>query len=118
MIELLLTVVFVLLGSQLIQGAYLQAANVYGRYNHTISMIEWSRNALASEKIATLDPEWQSGELVGVLNSNSKDIAVSINSSSLTTPRLYSITATAKWNEGNKPTTYQAEEYVFQKPKP
>ena len=113
MVELLLTVVFVSLGSLMIQGTLLKGADVFGRYSNTLRAIAWSEQKWAASREALLRDELASSE-EGSLSLPGKDFQWSLGSDELETD-LYSIRLSLRWTESGKPLAYEKESYVYKR---
>ena len=55
--ELLIAVSFVLLGSMIIQGSFLRAADLFGRYVHTLGIQRWMNESTAEAKQRIMEPD-------------------------------------------------------------
>ena len=115
MVELLLTVVFVTLGSLMIQGTFMKAADVFGRYSHTLRAILWAEQCIARSREAVLRDE-PAGAEAGVLQASGKDIQWTGETRPVDAgPDLYSILVSMFWTESGRPLNYKKELYVYQR---
>ena len=114
MIELLLTVSFVMLGSQMIQGGFLRAADVFGRYSNTLKMILWTEEQSALAREALLRDELESSK-GGALVLGGKEFSWQQTSQMLPEPNLYAIKLSASWAESGRPQTLQKEIYAYKR---
>ncbi len=114
MIELLLTVVFVLMGSQMIQGGFLRAADVFGRYSSTLKMMLWAeeQNARAREALLKDGSEGSTG---GTLALDGREYSWEQTAQMLPERNLHAIRLSVAWAESGRPQTLQKEIYVYKK---
>jgi len=116
MIELMITVVFVTLGSLLIQGSFMRAANMFGRYSHTLSLMDWMDQESAKAKETLLySKESELGNENGTLTIDGKSFSWSRAVEPLETPNLSLIRYSANWTESGKPMEHRSELYVYKK---
>ncbi len=113
LIELMLTMVFVMLGAQMIQGTMLRAADVYGRYTNTLKVILWSQEQTERAREALLRDELESKS--GTLEAPNKEFEWRQDAVPMEGPNLYRIDLLMSWAEGGKPLTFQKSVYVYQK---
>ena len=115
LIELMLTVCFVMLGALLIQGSFMRAADMYGRYTHTLQVLMRADQEVASAREQLLYSDGVAGGQTGVwdLEGKSCEWAEAIDSAG--GPGLYSITLQAHWTEGGKPLDFKSESYAYKK---
>ena len=113
LIELMLTMVFVMLGAQMIQGTMLQAANVYGRYTNTLKVILWSQEQTERAREALLRDELESKS--GILEAPNKEFEWRQDVTPMEGPSLYKIDFSISWAESGKPFTFQKSLYAYQK---
>lgn len=113
LIELLLTVVFVTLGSQLIQGGFLRAADLFGRYQSTLRAMVWSLEQEERGREMVLKSEQKGAS--GSLDTAGKPIQWQSAVQSGEEPNLYSVRLSASWSEGGRPMNFQKELYVYQR---
>ena len=113
LIELMLTMVFVMLGAQMIQGTMLRAADVYGRYTNTLKVILWSQEKVERAREALLRDELESKS--GILETLNKEFEWRQDVLPMEGPNLYRIDLSLAWKEGGKPLTFQKSVYVYQK---
>ncbi len=114
LVELLVTLVFVALGSQMIQGGFLRAADMFGRYSNSIGVMVWlhertaqiHENLYRNEPIAESAPEISTG--LG------KEFRCSQSADARPEPNLFSIKHSVEWTEGGKPVKIDREAYVYQ----
>lgn len=114
MVELLLTLVFVMLGVQMIQGSFLRAADVFGRYSNTLKVMTWADESLAHAREALLKNEFAGSE-DGVLHVPNKDFTWQQSIMLLDGSNLYSIALKVSWTEGGKPLDFEKQIYVYKK---
>ena len=114
MVELLLTVVFVTLGTMMIQGGFLKAAEVFGRYGHTLKSMLWTDEGLARIREAVLRDEYENEES-GVLRTQDRDFQWTREVRMLGEPNLFSLRSIVSWTESGKPLTLSKETYVYKK---
>jgi len=115
MIELMITVVFVTLGSLLIQGSFLRSADMFGRYSHTLNVMDWmnqecakAKEILLYSKEETVESESGHLEISGRAYSWTRDIQpIATN--------LHSIHYAVRWTESGKPMELKNELYVYKK---
>ena len=114
MVELLLTVVFVALGTQLIQGSFLRAAEVLGRYSDTLKVMVWAdeQTARTREELLDGEPEYSQS---GTLQYPNKDFAWNQTVQSLSGPNLYGINLSVEWAESGRPQKLLKEIYVYKR---
>ena len=112
LIELLLTVVFVALGSQMVQGGFLRAADLFGRYSNTLKVIVWSSEQEANAREALLMGETQSSR--GLLDTSNKELRYEQSVDMADLIDLYSIKQTVLWSEGARNASFEKEFYVYQ----
>lgn len=113
MIELMLTVVFVVLGSQMVQGGFLRAADMFGRYTNTLKTMVWADGQIAAAREAMVRDELDGAGDSGVSMRSGKEIAWKRAVGSMDTPNLYSIHFSASWTEGGKPLSLDKEVYAY-----
>ena len=116
MIELMVTVVFVTLGSFLIQGSFLRSADMFGRYSHTLKLMDWmnAQSSKTKESLLYFDgaPEGAGG---GEGSLGGKSFSWSSEVQPLGPPDLYSIRYTVRWTESGKPAELKNEQYAYKK---
>jgi len=112
----MLTMVFVMLGAQMIQGTMLRAADVYGRYMDTLKVILWSQEQVESAREALLRDEL--GPKSGILEAPNKQFEWRQDVTPMEGPKLYKIDLSMSWAESGKPLTFQKSLYVYQKDLP
>ena len=115
LIELMLTVCFVTLGSLLIQGSFMRAADMFGRYTHTLqALVRMDQvGALAREQFLYSDAG-DTGSQSGTWDLEGKPCDWSQDIQPLG-PGLYSIRVKAHWMESGKPLELQSELYAYKK---
>ncbi len=113
LIELMLTMIFVMLGAQMIQGTMLRAADVYGRYTDTLKVILWSQEQVEMAREALLSDELESKS--GVLEAPNKEFEWRQDVVPMEGPNLYKVDLSLSWTESGKPLTFQKSVYVYQK---
>jgi hypothetical protein len=114
LIELLLTVCFVTLGTQVIQTSFLQAADVFGRYSNTIRSMVWANEETAKAREAFLRKDVISSD-AGALMFGGKEVSWARRIESMAGPGLHSIRLVLSWTESGRPVTLDKESYVYQK---
>lgn len=117
MIELMLTVSFVMLGALLIQGSYMRSAEIFGRYTHSLQSIVWMEERLAKVKEGFLVSDNAVSSESGVLQDGGKNINWTLDVSPTSGENLYSVGMTLTWKEGPKTVQIEGERYVFKNPK-
>ena len=115
LIELMLTVCFVMLGSLLIQGSFMRAADMFGRYTHTLqALVRMDQAAaLAKEQLLYGGDDGAVGQN-GVWDLEGKSCDWSQDIQTLG-PGLVSIQVKARWTESGKPLELQSELYAYKK---
>ena len=113
LIELMLTMVFVMLGAQMIQGTMLRAADVYGRYTNTLKVILWSQEQTERAREALLRDELESK--TGILEALNKEFEWRQDVTPMDGPDLYKVDLSLSWAESGKPVNFQKSLYVYQK---
>jgi hypothetical protein len=113
LIELMLTMVFVMLGAQMIQGTMLRAADVYGRYTDTLKVILWSQEQTERVHESLLKDELESKS--GVLEAPNKTFEWRQNVTPMDGPNLYKIDLSLSWAESGKPIHFQKSLYAYKK---
>ncbi len=116
LIELMLTVVFVTLGSQMIQGGFLRAADMFGRYTHTLQAMVWRDGQMAAAREALVRDAESVGSESGVWARSGREYSWTREVGSMDTPDLYSIHFTVSWVEGGKPLRLEKEIYAYRPP--
>lgn len=111
-VELLLTVVFVLLGSQMIQGGFLRAADMFGRYSNTLKTLVWAEGTMNRAREALIRDELETGTESGVYTLSGKDYSWTRQMQSMDGPGLYSLRLSVAWTESGKPFSIHKEIYV------
>lgn len=119
MIELMVTVVFVTLGSFLIQGSFLRSADMFGRYSHTLRLIDWTntQSAQVREDIVYGDG-FSEGALSGEGSLDGRPFSWTREVNELDMRGLNSIRYTVRWNESGKPVELKNEQYAYKDPFP
>ena len=115
LIELMLTVCFVMLGSLLIQGSFMRSADMYGRYTHTLQALTRVDQAMAAAKEQLVYSEGATGNHSGNWQLGEKSCEWSEEVVSEGGPGLYSIRLQAHWTEGGKPLELKSELYAYKK---
>jgi hypothetical protein len=113
MVELLLTVIFVVLGSQMVQGGFLRAADMFGRYTHTLKTMVWANDQIAVSREALIRDEMSAGSDKGVLTRSGKEYSWTREVGSIEGPNLYAVHFLASWTEGGRPLSFDREIYVY-----
>jgi hypothetical protein len=112
----MLTVCFVLLGAMLIQGSFLRSADVFGRYSHTLKIMDWMNRQCAKDKENILySKETEIGNESGIITIAEKPYSWTRNIEVLDAPNLRSIHYRVQWTESGKPIELQNELYVYKK---
>ena len=116
LIEVMIAVSILALGTVLIHDNFLRSAELMGKYAHTLSARLWIPEELwkiQESYFYTQPPD--EGESSGAFEADQKSFEWSrqINEGGLRD--LYSIQVTPQWNEGNKPTELTKEIYVYKK---
>ncbi len=116
MIELMITVAFVMLGSMLIQGSFLRSADMFGRYSHTLKVMDWMNQQCTKAKENLLySKDSDSGSESGDIEISGKSFSWVREIQRLGTPNLNSIHYVVRWTESGKPLELQSELYVYKK---
>ncbi len=119
MIELMVTVVFVAMGSFLIQGSFLRSADMFGRYSHTLKLIDWTNAESAKVREAIVYGDGVSeGAVNGEGSLDGRPFSWKREVSSLDLPGLDSVHYTVRWQESGRPVELQNEQYVYKDPFP
>jgi hypothetical protein len=113
LVELMLTVVFVTLGSQMIQGGYLRSAEMFGRYIHTIQATVLAEEQIAAAREALICEKKDNESDSGVLARSGREYSWTREVGSADGPNLYSIRFSVSWVEGGKPFKLHREIYVY-----
>ena len=110
----MLTMVFVVLGSMMIQGTMLRAADVYGRYTNTLKIMLWAdeQAQLARQAMLMGEPDLSKS---GTLETPNKQFVWDQSLDSLPTPNLYQLSLNISWTESGKLFTFQRSQYVYHK---
>ena len=114
LIELMLTMVFVTLGSMMIQTTMLRAADVHGRYTNTLKTQLWA-DEQAERARETLMYDELDSFASGVIEAPNKEFSWEQKLEPLATPNLYRLDLNVSWAESGKPFTFQRSQYVYQK---
>jgi len=115
-IELMVTLSFVVLGSLLIQGSFMRAADVSGRYSHTLKAMAWADREKAKAQEALLYTRGEeSGDGGGTLELGEKSCEWSRKVKTGGGPNLYDILLELHWTESGRPQQYKNETYVYKK---
>lgn len=113
MVELLITVVLLTLGGQLIQGGFLRAAEMFGRYGHTMRAMTWAAEELSAAREEILLNEWEDRE--GTLVLGGKELAWTRQVRMLSLPNLFSVRVDLRWTENGRPYTYTTERRLYRR---
>ena len=110
----MLTVSFVLMGALLIQGSFMRAADIFGRYTHTVDAMVWAGQQMAVTREQLLygdgaDSGAGQVELDGKICEWSRRIEAAEG------PNLYDIRLMLRWTEGGRPVEWQSESYAYKK---
>ncbi len=113
LIELMLTMVFVMLGTLMIRGTMLRAADMYGRYTSTLKTLLWADEQVERSREALLRGELEGKS--GTLEVPGRQFNWDQDVSGLGTPGLFRLDLLLDWTESGKPVTFQRSLYVYQK---
>ena len=113
MIELMVTVVFVTLGSFLIQGSFLRSADMFGRYSHTLKVMDWMNEESARTRESLLYSEEAPENASGGLTVDGKSVSWTRQITSLGPDSFNSIRYSAIWTESGKPVELKNELYAY-----
>ncbi len=116
LIELMLTVSFVMLGAILLQGSYMRSVEVFGRYTHSLGAMVWMQEQINVTKESLLFSEEGVSSQSGVVQDGGKDIHWSLETQPANGSNLYSIDMKMSWKEGSKSIAMEGEQYVYKKP--
>ncbi len=116
LIELMLTVSFVMLGAILLQGSYMRSAEIYGRYTHSLSSMVWMQEQIAQAKEDLLFSGDDVPSESGVVDASGKEIHWSREVQPAAGSNLYSIGMKMSWKEGPKFIEMEGEQVVYKKP--
>lgn len=116
LIELMLTVSFVMLGAILLQGSYMRSVEIYGRYTHSLGAMVWMQEQINKTKENLLFSEEGVASQGGVVQDGGKDIQWSLETQPAAETDLYSIDMKMSWKEGSKSIEMEGEQYVYKKP--
>lgn len=113
LVEVLLAVSFLALGTLLIQEGFLRAAGLYGRYANTMRASVWMNehfwNARETALFSNAVPAPETGEFT----SEGVPFLWSLNVDSVPAAKnLYALKLTVQWNEGSRPVTLIREVYA------
>ena len=115
----MLTVIFLTMGTLLIQEAYLRSLHLFGVYTHTFSARAWSEEKLWEGRDRVLYKESpETGSDNGSFTEDNKTFTWNTAVSSATQKNLYLVKVDVEWAEGNRPQKITREQYVFRSPKP
>ena len=115
MVELMITVVFVTLGSMLIQGSFMRSADMFGRYSHTMSLMNWMDQESAKAKETFLNSkESELGNESGVITLEGRPYSWARDVQTIQA-NLSVIRYSSQWTEGGKPMNLKNEIYVYKK---
>ena len=114
MIELLLTIVFVMLGSQFIQGSLLSSALMFGRYSNTLTAMLWADEQLSRSREALLRDEPRP-DASGTLETPRKAFSWTQQSMLADSRNLHTLQVSISWTENGRPQNYNKEIYVYKK---
>lgn len=116
MVELMVTVVFVTLGSLLVQGSFLRSADMFGRYSNTLNIMNWmNQECTKTREILLYSKEEELESESGAVTISGKSFSWTRRVQSMETPNLSSIHYSAQWTESGKPMELQSELYVYKK---
>lgn len=116
LIELMLTVSFVMLGAILLQGSYMRSAEIFGRYTHSLDAMVWMQEQVAKAKEELLTSEEYAPSDSGAIQTGGKSINWSRETSPAAGTHLYAINMKLSWKEGPKAVGMEAEQYVYKNP--
>ncbi len=111
LMEVLVTVIFVTLASQLIQTGFLKAADVYSRYTNTLEAIIWSNAEVGRSQEAIFTDSSTDGG--GTLLVSGKEISWRRSIASLGQTDLYGVKVDVSWLVAGKPFQIEKEQYVY-----
>ena len=113
----MLTVSFVLMGTLLIQGSFMRAADMFGRYSHTLMAMAWTHreDARVREELLYSDGAGADSQSGTLQLSDGKTCQWSREVQSSSGPGLYSIRTEVHWTESGRPVDLQSEFYVYKK---
>ena len=112
LIELMLTMVFVALGSMMIQGTMLRAADIYGRYTNTLKVMVWADEQAQLARQSMLMDESESSKN-GTLEAPNKQFSWNQRLEGLGSPNLYQLSLNVSWTESGKPFTFERSQYIY-----
>jgi hypothetical protein len=115
--ELMVTVCFVMLGTMVLQGGFVRAANMFGRYENTLRIGQWLNEASAAARGQALYTEEGIAAGSGTANVGSKDFDWKREVES-PSENLFAIRYTAQWTESGRPFELKRESYAFKKDLP
>jgi Tfp pilus assembly protein PilV len=116
LIELMLTVSFVMLGAILLQGSYMRSAEIFGRYTHSLEGMVWAQEQISQAREALLMSDEYTPSDSGTIQSGGKSIDWSRETRSASGTNLHSINMKLSWKEGSKVVDMEAEQYVYKNP--
>ena len=106
--------VFVALGSMMIQGTMLRAADVYGRYTNTLKVMVWADEQAQLARQSMLMDETELSKS-GTLEAPNKQFSWKQRMDGLGSPNLYQLSLNVSWTESGKEFTFERSQYVYQK---
>lgn len=112
LIELMLTVSFVLLGALLIQGSYMRSIDMFGRYTTSLKSIVWMDEQTAHTRETILSSEGAGLSDSGVLSEGGRVMNWSEEVTSAPYRDLYKVTIKVQWTQGSKPVQIESAQYV------
>jgi prepilin-type N-terminal cleavage/methylation domain-containing protein len=113
LIEVLLAVSFLALGTLMIQEGFLRCATLYGRYANTMRASVWTNEILWEAREAALFTEVPPASSEGEFEAEGVPFRWRLASSVVTGAKdLYSIKLTVEWNEGSRPQSLVREIYA------
>ena len=115
MIELMVTVIFVTLGSFLIQGSFLRSADMFGRYSHSLALMDWMDEQSSKTRENLLYFDGAEGSESGEGSLDGRPFSWTREVQALDPPELNSILYTVRWAESGKPIELKNEQYAYKK---
>lgn len=118
LIEIMLAVVFLALGTLLIQEGYLRSATLFGTYSNSFRARQWLAGKMWELKESVLHAETPAaGSDQGSFTESEKSFSWLTSVDARGEENLYLLRAEVHWNEGNRPIQIEKEEYVCREEK-